>query len=333
MTSTSKIFFKRKVSLAALTTFQVGTGRADYCVEVSRSTDLVRIVRLARELKIPFRVIAGGSNIVFGDQDYHGLLVRFLASRKNGKNNLEAKISSELEKLKNKNKKLRTVITAPASLPLADLIKHSIKHSLAGLEALSGIPGTVGGALAGNAGAYGQSISDKLTEVEVFDGKKIRWIKKSACQFAYRNSAFKHEKRGWLILRARFNLKSGEKKILLQKSREIIKIRSAKYKPGLKCPGSFFKNVLVEDISKQALGKIDKTKIRDGKIPAGYLLEEVGACGLKQGKIAVASFHGNLLYNRGGGKTKDVKILAEKLKKLVWKKFRIKLEEEVKYLT
>ena len=124
----------------------------------------------------------------------------------------------------------------------------------------------------------------------------------------------------------------GNKKELIKKSREIIRIRSEKYNSQLRCPGSFFKNVLVKDISNQAKKLIDPIKIRDGKIPAGYLLEAVGAKGMRQGGIYVADFHGNLLVNDRHGTYRDVVTLAIKLKKLVQKKFGITLEEEVRYM-
>lgn len=311
----TKIEIKKNKSLASLTTFGLG-GRAHYYLRVTKSEDLTQAIALAQQLRIPYHLLAGGSNVVFSDRDYEGLVIHFVDQSQPVLR--QAGAGGMLE--------------ASAGLALARLIKSSIKHGLAGLEALSGIPGTVGGAVVGNAGAYGQSISDKLAEVEIFNGKRVRWIKKSACAFTYRDSAFKQGKRNWLVLRVRFDLEKGDKQELARKSREIIKIRNAKYKPGLKCPGSFFKNVLVKNISKKALAKIDKTKIRDGKIPAGYLLEQVGARGMREGGIEVASFHGNLLFNNGQGKTREVKILAEKLKKLVWRKFGIKLEEEVRYI-
>ena len=104
-----------------------------------------------------------------------------------------------------------------------------------------------------------------------------------------------------------------------------------KYKPGLKCPGSFFKNVLVRDASQRTLKLIDKIKIIKSKIPTGYLLEEVGAKGMRRGGIKIADFHGNLFINEGAGTARDVKELAKELKKRVRDHFGIELEEEVMY--
>ena len=99
----------------------------------------------------------------------------------------------------------------------------------------------------------------------------------------------------------------------------------------MKCPGSFFKNILAENVSKKSLKLIDKKKIIEGKIPAGYLLEEAGAKGMKLGGVRIAKFHGNLLVNSGRAKAKDVKRMADILKRRVHKKFGIRLEEEVRY--
>jgi UDP-N-acetylmuramate dehydrogenase len=110
-------------------------------------------------------------------------------------------------------------------------------------------------------------------------------------------------------------------------------VRNKKYPPGLKCPGSFFKNILVTNVSKKSLELLDQTKIIEGKIPAGYLLEEVGAKGLEQTNLRVARFHGNLIINKGKATSGEVKRFAAVLQEKVFKKFGIKLEEEVRYLS
>ncbi|MEK7552766.1 MAG: UDP-N-acetylmuramate dehydrogenase [Patescibacteria group bacterium] len=296
--------------LSEYTTFGIG-GRAKYLVKVSNPTELLAAVALAKERRWRYQLIAGGSNVVFTDQPFNGLVIRYFAPR-------------GPVIIRN-----RTVLVE-AGVPLGNLIKNAIKFGLAGLETLSGIPGTVGGAVIGNAGAYGQTISDHLTRVEVWDGKKILWFNKKQGQFDYRESVFKQK--NWLVLRAEFQLQIGDRKQLLTKARGIIKLRSKKYKPSLRCPGSFFKNILVKKISAKSLRLIDQAKIIDGKIPAGYLLETVGAKGMKLGDLRVADFHGNLIINAGQATYRDVRRLAARLKNRVYKKFGIKLTEEVRYL-
>jgi len=316
-----RLKLKRNVPLAPYTTFGVG-GRARYFISVSNTAELIEAVLLAKKKNWPYFLIAGGSNVVFGDKFFRGLVIRFVP---------------KVKVVKDSPRHWRGLsLTVESNLPLAQLIKTAIKSGLAGLESLSGIPGTVGGAIVGNAGAYGQCVSDCLTRVQIFDPDvkhsvfNIRWLTKKQCRFTYRDSVFKSN--NWLILRAEFCLPKGDKKILTKKSREIIKIRSEKYNSNLRCPGSFFKNVLVNDVPKAALAKIDEQKIINGKIPAGYLLETVGAKGMSVGGIHVADFHGNLLINDGHGTYRDVITLATKLKKLVQKRFGIILEEEVRYM-
>lgn len=224
--------------------------------------------------------------------------------------------------------KVRELIVE-AGMGLSDVINLSIVRGLEGLEALSGIPGTIGGAVVGNAGAYGHSISEVVEGIEIWDGKIKRWLNRNECQFEYRESIFK--KKPFIVLRVFLKFESGNKGELQKTSKEIIIKREAKYHPGIKCPGSFFKNVLVADISKKSLELIDQDVVIEGKIPAGYLLAEVGAKGMRVGGIEIAAYHGNLFINKGKGTAKDVKELAAILKKKVDDRFGIMLEEEIRY--
>ncbi|MBI5732684.1 UDP-N-acetylmuramate dehydrogenase [Candidatus Jorgensenbacteria bacterium] len=299
---------KRNVNLAKFSTFKIG-GRAEYFCIVKTPEDLLWVVLWALERGLMYRVFAGGSNIVFPDEGFRGLLVQY-----NGVN---------IQVLP------RRRLLVHAGTPLRDVISKSISKKLSGLETLSGIPGTIGGAIVGNAGAYGHSIAEVVEKVEIWDGARCAWIAKNKCRFAYRDSILKYKP--FLVLRAVLRFHRGNTKKLRGISRTIIKLRLKKYKPGLRCPGSFFKNVLVKNISKRSLRMIPKEKIIDGKIPAGYLLEQVGAKGMKVGRIKIADFHGNLFINQGGATAKDVKRLARILKLKVYKKFKIQLEEEIRY--
>ncbi len=303
---------RRQVPLAPLVTFGLG-GVAEYLVTVRRPDELAAAWRLARSAGLKINLIAGGSNVVPPDGLLSGLTIHYRASR-GGLARSGA----------------RSVL-AEAGIPLARLINFAIKNDLAGLESLSGIPGTVGGAIVGNAGAYGQCVSDHLDKIEIFDGRRVRRLTKEDCRFAYRESAFK-TRPDWIVRRASFRLLPGKRADLIRRSREIIKIRLTKYAPGLKCPGSFFKNVLAKDVPANRLAGLDQSKIIDGKIPAGYLLEAVGARGRRRGGIEVASFHGNLIMNRGAGRAAEARDLAAELKVRVKERFGITLEEEVRYL-
>ncbi len=305
---------KKNAEISGFTYFGL-KGKVAYLIETESPTELQSVVMEARRIKIPYFIIAGGSNIVLSDKKYTGLVI----------------IYSETGKVIKPDSIIRkdNRLLVWGSVSLERVIKYSIANGLAGLESLSGIPGNLSGAIYGNAGAYGHSISEVVEKVLVFDGKKDVWLSKKDCHFSYRESVFKKKK--WVILSVKLKLRVGRREKLRATSDLIIKKRAEKY-ANIKCPGSFFKNVLVEKITKKTLAKVDPSKIIDGKIPAGYLLEAVGAKGLRIGGLYIADYHGNLLINDGHATYREVRKLVELLKERVLKKFGIKLEEEVQYL-
>ncbi len=299
---------KKNVALAPLSTFRIG-GRAQYLCVAETPEAFISIFEWAKAHKMKTTIFAGGSNVVFPDGGLSGLTLRFFGG----------KIRFD-----------RDECVADGGVLLGEVIRRAIARGLAGLETLSGIPGTVGGATVGNAGAYGHFISEVISAVEIWDGKKRRWIPRKQCAFAYRESIFK--RKPLLVLRVKLKFRKGNTAELRKISREIIAKRERKYKPGIKCPGSFFKNILAAETSAKSLAKIDKSKIIAGKIPAGYLLESIGSKGMRVGGIEIAAFHGNLFVNKGKAKASDVRKLADILRKKVHKKFSILLEEEVRYI-
>jgi UDP-N-acetylmuramate dehydrogenase len=301
------MLIQENILLSTYSTFKIG-GPAKYFVKVSTSADILSAIAWAREKKIAYRIVAGGSNIVFPDEGIDGLIIHVSGNEVTLKEN---------------------TLTAQAGVLLAKVIETAIEEGKSGLEQLSGIPGTIGGAVVGNAGAYGRNIGEVVERIEIFNGEVSRWIQKDECHFSYRHSIFKENP--YLVLQVVLTLSAGKKEDLKKLSQEIIKIREKKYKPGLACPGSFFKNIITSNISPTVLKRIDTSKIIAGKIPAGYLLQEIGAPGMRKGGIAVADFHGNLLFNIGHGTAKEVKELAQELKERVKARFGILLEEEVRY--
>lgn len=299
---------KKNVPAKELTTFQVG-GTVPNVLEVFDTQSFVDVLKKVFIYKIPFTVIAGGSNVVFPDDEYCKLVVHI----KNG----GVRFSG-------------TYIYADAGMVLDDLIQEAVNKGLSGLETLSGIPGSVGGAIVGNAGAYGKSISDSIVSIEYFDGTTVKTMLKNEATFSYRESIFK--KKPFVALSALFLLHEKNTKELQETREKIISLRSKKYKQGVLCPGSFFKNILVSDLSEEQLQNIPHNKIIEGKVPSGYLLEEIGACKEREGDIYVAPFHGNLFINEGAGTAQDVYMLSQKLRKKVYKKFGICLENEVRFL-
>lgn len=278
--------------LKNFTNFKFG-GPAKKIVVAKNEAGLISAVKNLKSKKEKYYILGGGTNIIANDKGYNGVIVK-IATRN----------------LKINGKK----IICDAGEELQKLVDFANHHGLEGLETLAGIPGTVGGAIYGNAGAYGQEISEFLTRVKIFDGKNSRWLPQKSCGFFYRESVFK--KKPWVILAAEFNLPKGRAQRLEKKSKEIIKIREKKYKPNLLCAGSVFKNVIV--------GK--------NKIPAGALLESVGAKGMRIGGVYIADYHANLIINDGRGRASEAKKLIDILKEKVRQKYGILLEEEVQYL-
>lgn len=294
------------------TTFGVG-GVARYFVEVRTPDALVEAVSLAQDLGVRFYIIAGGSNMVISDAIFPGLTIKVCGD--------------DLEKNGNE-------ITADAGVPLMKLIEEAMDSGLSGLETLSGIPGTVGGAIVGNAAAYGQAIGDTVASVLVFDMKsrERQVLSRHECEFSYRDSMFKGGGSDFLVLRATFSFVPKDKTEIEAKSKEIVATRSKKYPPGLKTPGSFFKNLWADKLPLEVLTNIQNLKDFYGKVPAWYFLNEVGARGMKHGGLRIADFHGNYIINDGNATYGDVRELAEELKKRVREKFKVELEEEVRYL-
>jgi len=304
----SHIVFKKNVALAPLSTFRVG-GRAEYFYEAHTVPQLLQAISSAKAQKLPFRIFAGGSNVVFPDGLVSGAVIRFFGGR------IEACGARDL--------------CVDAGVPLVRVVARAVSLGFQGLETLAGIPGTIGGAVVGNAGAYGKSISGVVRRVEIFDGKRRLWLSDEACYFRYRDSVFKH--RPLLVLRVRCRFRSGNAKELRRVTRDIIAKRGSKYPAGLRCPGSFFKNVLVVGLPRRVVRKLNQSKIIDGKIPAGYLLEEAGVKGERYRRLSVADYHGNLIVNRGGATSRDVRHFANRLRDKVYRRFGIRLEEEVRY--
>jgi len=304
---------RRDVSLAELTTLGIG-GIAKWLVDARDADTLVQLVVTLDSFHIPFRVIGAGSNIVAPDEGYEGVLVR----------NAIRGVTIEAHRA-----------YVGGGHGLHDLIRTVNAAGLGGIERMAGIPGTVAGAIYGNAGAYGQEVKDRMSVAQAWDGEMIRAVTNVETEFGYRTSVYKRRKQ-WFVLSACFALDETDPAPLEKTSAEIVQKRTRKYPPDLRCPGSFFKNILLEELSRSEAAdlraQVPEEKIIAGKVPAGHLLEQVGALGMQRGGIRIADYHGNLFYNAGGGTCADVRALAAELADRVEDRFGYRLEEEVQYL-
>lgn len=300
--------FRDNYPLSQVTTLQIG-GPAKKFVVVKTLNEFIEAIQFAKENNLQFLVIGGGSNLLISDEGADLLIIKNEASG----------IEQDGEILKVKS----GTITQ-------DLVDYSAKNGLSGLQKLSGLPGTIGGAIFGNAGAYGQTISDHLISISVFDGEKKVRLDKDQCKFNYRYSIFKEN--GFTILEAEFKLEKADPEILQKEAKDIFDQRQIKYPVGMKCPGSFFKNLIASELPAEVLKNIPPEKIVHGKIPAGALLEEVGAKGQSLDGIEISSKHANLFINKGNGTAKSFIELAKQMRDKVKERFGITLESEVKLI-
>lgn len=259
---------------------------------------------------MPCLVIGGGTNLIVADEGVDSYVVRFTGKNIERHNGLTV---------------------AGAGAIWQDLVDFHVRLGLAGMEKMTGIPGWLGGAIYGNAGAYGQTIMDFTEWVEVFDGQSLRQIPGPECGFVYRASVFKQRK-NWRITRAGFRLAAGDAPALAATSAEILATRNAKFPPTMKCAGSIFKNVTAAHLPAQTLALVPPELIRGGRIPSAWFLEQVGAKGFRIGGIEVAPYHANLIYNTGSGSSLELIQVIDQLKARVQSEFSFALEEEVQYV-
>lgn len=280
--------------LADLTTYRTG-GPARYFLAVDSVEALSDAVRSVVGLEIPYFVIGGGSNLLISDEGFDGLIIKI-----------------EIIGLTREDE---TRIECGAGEALMALVNFATECSLTGLEFASGIWGTVGGALYGNAGAYGGEMKDVVEEVTLVetDGS-VKTVGCDYLRFGYRDSYLKASKE--IAASVRLNLRKGDKVEIGRKVDEILALRAGS-DPGTACSaGCFFKNI--PDPNQPF-----------GKMAAGKLLDEAGAKGMSVGGAAVFEKHANMIVNNGGATSKDIRRLADLMKKKVFDKFGIELEEEV----
>ncbi len=299
----------KDVPLSAYTRFGIG-GPADFLIDTATEDGFQQAIEHARKSGRPFLVIGGGTNLVVSDEGFRGTVLRYTANR----------IGAE-----------GTLITAESGAVLQDLVDFSIDRSLAGIHTMTGIPGWVGGAVYGNAGAYGRSIHQSVKSVRFFDGLAVREFSNAECRFHYRDSIFKARK-DWIIFSTTLELAPGDGSELRAKADGIWNVRNEKYPSTMKCAGSIFKNLLLAELPESVQRQVPPELVREGKVPSAYFLELVDAKGMKNGDIHVADYHANLIYNAGHGTARQVCEVIDDLKSRVSARFGFGVEEEVQYV-
>lgn len=295
--------------LSSLTRFQIGGPAAVLC-ETADVAAFTEALRVARGMALPRMTLGGGTNLVVADAGFDGVVLRFTG----------AEVLSRGE-----------MLHAESGAILQSVVDRSIALGLQGLETLTGIPGNLGGAVYGNAGAYGHSMQEIVESVQATDGESVLTMTNQDCRFGYRESIFK-ERKQWVILAADLRLREGERETLAKIAREIRTIRDAKYPPSMKCAGSIFKNVFFAELPVQTQREVPSNLVRDGKVPSAWFLEQAGVKGMRRGDIQVAAYHANLIYNDGEGTAADLVAVIDELKERVRQRFGFELEEEVQYV-
>lgn len=304
---------QENVPLAQYTTFRIG-GPARYFFVAKNIEDAKKAVQAAQKEKIPHYIIGNGSNLLFSDNGFDGLVIKML--------NTEYRI-------------LGTNVICDSGVLLGRIISETAKNSLAGFEWMVGIPGTIGGAIYGNAGAFGHSISGNINRVEVLDLSDLsqKYLSKDECKFSYRSSVFKEKK--YIILRAEFVLSKGATEEVRNVTKEYLSKRSVRHPAGPSA-GSIFKNPSIAENKKAYEGILkkfhDAGKFKtSGTLPAGWLIEQCGLLGKRIGGAEISKQHGNFIINAGGAKATDIIILISLIKQKIRVNFGIQLEEEIQY--
>lgn len=305
---------KKNISLAPYTSFRIG-GPARYFFAAKTDEDVGRALSLARSEHVPIFILGGGTNILVSDKGFSGLVIQ---------------LQNEYIRFEG------NVVSTGSGTSLQKLIDSAIGHSLAGIESLSGIGGTVGGAVRGNAGAFGQTIGERVQSVNAFHDSEIRPYTREECQFRYRESIFK--KNHSVILSAAFMLFPGKREELRAMADEIIQKRQERYNSQWQCAGCVFKNIDLGEIQvdkKRMLRALDITEkeydeaTKYGKLPVSFITDRLGLKGKGVGGAKIAEEHGAFIINTGGATAEDVVMLMAIVKTKVRNLLGIQLEAEI----
>lgn len=307
---------KENILLKDFTSFKIG-GPARYFLSVNNVEELIWAINFAKEKKINYFVIGGGSNLLVADKGYNGLVIKLQMHNFNIKGN---------------------TVFAESGVLLSKLVVASLNANLKGLDWAAGIPGTLGGAVFGNAQAFGRRVSDNIVEVECLDTKslKIKKFSKKQCNFTLKNSIFKKYSKTnkLIILSATFILEKGEKEEIKKNILEYVSYRKKNHPINFPSAGSVFVNPEKKITNKKLLEKFPELKYfnNKGAIPAGYLIEKTGLLGKTIGGAKFSDIHANFIVNTGNAKAKDVLQLMNLAKTKVKKIFNINLETEIRII-
>lgn len=305
------------------TNFRIG-GNVERFVVVETRDELVAVLQAIAESNTEFFVLGGGSNTLVADEGYRGTVIQ---------------IALRSYVIKNET------VTAEAGVPSILLARQTVEAGLSGFEWAIGLPGTIGGAVRGNAGCYGGEMKDVVSSVEVFVIKDIgsgavgiereEWTN-ADCAFAYRDSKFKHLKYPPIIVSVTLRLAPGDKEAGKKRMQEILTLRKEKQPLQNSSAGCIFKNYEFEkgaDLSRiEKVAEIPQVFLERGSIGSAWLIDKAGLKGLAVNDAEVSEKHGNFCVNKGHATAKDVRELVKQVKQKVQETLGLELHEEIQYL-
>lgn len=294
--------------------YKIG-GPADYYTEVTTKEKLIEVLNewknISSENKAVF-IFGDGTNILFDDEGFRGLVIK-----------------NKIDFIKNE----KDSIHVGSGTEVADLVSFYVRNSMSGFEWAGGLPGSVGGAIRGNAGAFGGETKDNLISVESINLEDIAISERNnkECKFEYRSSIFKTKYKNEFILSAKFSFIKGNQNEIKKSTQEKIDFRIDRHPLDYPNAGSVFKNVPVKNVPEVVLEEFEKNIKNDPfpVLPVAKLILGVGMLGEKINDVQVSEKHPNFIVNLGNGKSRDVKKLIEIIKEKVKDKYNIELEEEV----
>lgn len=305
------LVIEENVALAPFTSFGIG-GPARYFTKVSNAEELRAALYYSRQQGLAYFILAGGTNILISDQGFNGLVIKM-----------------DLDAIQHED----PVITAQAGADLGRVVEQATELSLSGIESLAGIPGTVGGAVRGNAGAFGTSIAEQVRRVLAVDAETLeqRCFSKEECQFDYRSSIFK-SRPSLVVVAVDLALTKGQMEVIRESVKQTLERRSVITEKE-KSVGSFFINPIPDDELLIKKFETDRQiRCRNCMIPAGWLIDQANLRGTRVGGAMISEKHGNYLISDGTATAEDVLSLAKVVKQKVREQMGVELQEEVNYI-
>lgn len=306
------ITFKPNLLLSEVTYFKLG-GPAEVFADAKSSQDIQELVRFCRQNSIPFRIIGGASNVIAPDEGLPGLTIRAA--------------NETYEVLDHSQDGQRTIVRVGAGYKTALFVRKTIDDGLAGLEYFLGVPGRLGGAVYNNAHYLSDLIGDHISRVNVLTpSNDLIWLEADECEFEYDSSRFQDSQEA--IIEIEFSLPRGDKSASMKKVEEATKYRAETQPLGEPSSGCIFQNVANNERLRELFPQFAEKKYISG----GFLIDQAGLKGTREGGIEVSHKHAAFFVNKGGGTAAEVKTLIKKVKEQVQQQFGAELQEEVFYL-